>query len=196
MTALKVAAAAGSGIMAGFYVTFSGVVMPGLRRMAPAQGATAMQRINEQAPKTWVPMTLAVTALSVILALKGARTLPDRDGALLLAGTATFLASVVTTFGYHIPRNNRLAALDPASSDGGQLLVHLPDRVDHHEPRSGSDLRGRRGVLRSSHTGPVVRTLGDGPQHSGRNNNHRDTSIETLPGSVCLTFEYVDSRVA
>lgn len=46
--------------------------------------------------------------------------IPQRPyGAYLLAGAAVYLFGPVgLTMGYHVPRNNRLAAADPDSADG------------------------------------------------------------------------------
>ncbi len=104
--------------MAGFYLAFSVVIMPALRRLPGASGAAAMQRFNEDAPKAWVPVAVPVAVLSVVLAVAGGRDVPRIDGVLLVLGALAYLSSVAITFAFHIPRNNRLAATDPATDDG------------------------------------------------------------------------------
>lgn len=117
MTAVGVAAAVGSGIMAGFYLAFSALVMPGLRRTAAGGAVTAMQRMNEHAPAAWVPVALTTAVLSIVLAVSGVGALGTVAGLLDVAGAVAYLASVAITIAYHVPRNERLAALDP--DDGG-----------------------------------------------------------------------------
>lgn len=113
---LNAAAVAGSGAMAGLFLTFSSFTMTGLRRLPAAQGLAAMQSINRAAGSS--PLLLVglfgTAALSVTL---GATALGQRDdpsSRWLLAGAALYLTGVVvTTVGYHVPHNRALDRLDP-----------------------------------------------------------------------------------
>jgi uncharacterized membrane protein len=110
--------AVGSGLAGGVFFAFSSFVMPALRRLPSGQGIAAMQSINKQAP-TPVFMTLlfGTAALSAGLGIYALmhRELPESSW--LLGGSLSYLASIVITGAFHIPRNDKLAALDPASAE-------------------------------------------------------------------------------
>jgi len=114
-TALAIATAVGAACTGGALYAFSSFVMPALARMAPAQGLAAMQSINVTAVRA--PFMLAfigTAALSVALAVAGILALGEDHAPWLLAAAALYLVGVFgLTIAYHVPRNDRLAALDP-----------------------------------------------------------------------------------
>jgi uncharacterized membrane protein len=111
---LTVIAAAGAGLAAGFYFAFSSVVMIALDRLSPNEGVKAMQSINRAAPVPWVITCLGTAAVTFALAVVAFADLDETWAVYLLIGAAIYLASIVLTFAYHVPRNEALAALDPA----------------------------------------------------------------------------------
>ena len=104
------AAAVGSGLVGGVLFAFSSFVMPALRRIPPAQGISAMQSINRQAP-TFAFMSLA-GATAVVSAGVGIHAALNRDEpgtAWIATGTVAYLAAIVITGAFNVPRNDRLA---------------------------------------------------------------------------------------
>jgi uncharacterized membrane protein len=119
LVVLTFVAALGCGLSAGALFAFSSFVMKALARLEAPQGIAAMQSINVQAPTPAFMTALfgsAVAALAVgIWALAG---WDDSYGPWLLAGSALYLALPIgLTMTYHVPRNNALAAVDPAAPD-------------------------------------------------------------------------------
>ena len=119
LVALTFVTALGCGLSAGALFAFSSFVMRALARLPAAQGIAAMQSINVQAVTPAFMTALFGTA--VACAALGVWALADWDdsyGPWLLAGSALYLAGPVgLTMTYHVPRNNALAAVEPASKD-------------------------------------------------------------------------------
>ena len=94
--------------------------MPALARLQPARGNEAMQSINLLAPTPAFMTALFGTGLlCAALAVWGILALDEDYGPYLLGGGALYLLGPVgLTMGYHVPRNNALAATDPDSADG------------------------------------------------------------------------------
>jgi uncharacterized membrane protein len=90
-----------------------------LARLPAAQGIAAMQSINVMAPTPVFMTALFGTGLACAAAAIWA--LADWDDSYspwLLAGGAVYLTGTIgLTMGYHLPRNNALAAVDPAGQD-------------------------------------------------------------------------------
>ncbi|TDE00776.1 DUF1772 domain-containing protein [Jiangella asiatica] len=118
--ALTFASAIGAGLMAGVYFAFSAMVMPGLRRLEPADATRAMQAINVALMNAWFLAVFmgsaAFSLLSVVLSF--VRWGNDEAVYLLVAGLLFLGGSLGLTAGYHIPRNNALLALD---ADGPEV---------------------------------------------------------------------------
>ena len=117
---LTIICAVGAGMAAGAFFTFSTFTMKGLKRLAPAQGAAAMQSINREAPTPLFMLLLFGTgAACLVLMIYAALHLDDSASAYQLVGCALYIVGVVlVTGGYHIPRNNKLDGLDPNSAEG------------------------------------------------------------------------------
>jgi uncharacterized membrane protein len=120
---LMFAAAIGSGLIAGVFFAFSSFVMPALRRLPAAQGLAAMQSINIMVLN---PMFLGVflgTAIGCLLLVVIALLNWHKPGATcLLAGGAIYLlGTFAVTALFNVPRNDALAALDPASAESVRL---------------------------------------------------------------------------
>lgn len=116
------AAAVGSGLMAGIFFTFSVVVMPALRRRPPAEAMAAMQTMNEVIVNPLFVVVFVgtglVSATAIVLALVG----PGRSGALAAAaGGVLYLVALVVTGTANVPRNDALDAADPASATDSAL---------------------------------------------------------------------------
>jgi uncharacterized membrane protein len=133
---LTVACAIGTALVAGVFFTFSTFAIEGLRRLAPADGAAAMQAINREAPRAPF-LALFLGTGAACLALLGHAVLHlDVPGAGLrvTACVLYLLGGVVLTGAYHVPRNERLDALDPAGTEGvAYWAVYLREwvRMNH-----------------------------------------------------------------
>ena len=116
LVGLTLVTALGCGLTAGALYAFSSFVMPALARLPAAQGIAAMQSINVMAPTApFMTAFLGAAAGCVVVAVWA---LVDWDGSFgpwLLAGSALYLVGLIGVTGrYNIPRNNALAAADPA----------------------------------------------------------------------------------
>lgn len=118
--AMTIATAVSAGTVAGVFFSFSTFTMNGLRRLAPAEGAAAMQAINVEAPKPPLMMLMFGTGVaSLVLMIYAALHLDETASVYqLIAGAVYIVGVVLVTGGYHVPRNNRLDALDPNSAAG------------------------------------------------------------------------------
>ena len=108
LAALTGAAAVGSAIVGGVFYAFSTFVMPAFRRLPTQHGVAAMQAINVAAVTVWAGVTWQT-----------------RRSLLLIAGSACYLVGAVgITAAYHVPLNNRLAALEIADPQLEQVWQH------------------------------------------------------------------------
>jgi uncharacterized membrane protein len=123
VTALTIATAVGCGLNGGVFFAFSSFVMPGLARLRPAEGAAAMQSINVTAVTPAFMTALFGTAvLCIAVLVAGLTSLDESYGGWLVAGGAVYLlGTIVLTMLYHVPRNNALAAVDPATPEGQRV---------------------------------------------------------------------------
>ncbi|WP_026876601.1 DUF1772 domain-containing protein [Jiangella gansuensis] len=112
--ALTFASALGAGLMAGVYFAFSAMVMPGLRRLAPAEATRSMQAINVAVMNPWFLVVFTGSAVFslVSVVLSFARWGNDEAVYLLVAGVLFLAGSLGLTAGYHVPRNNALGTVD------------------------------------------------------------------------------------
>jgi uncharacterized membrane protein len=111
LEALTVAAAIGSGVVAGVFFAFSTFVMAALRRLPAAQGIAAMQSINVTAPQPPLMVLMFGTGLACVVAAA-------IDGSSwLIAGAAVYvLGELAVTIAYNVPRNDELARMDAGSA--------------------------------------------------------------------------------
>ena len=117
---MTIICAVGAGTAAGAFFTFSTFTMEGLKRLAPAQGAAAMQAINREAPSPLFMLLLFGTGAACLVLMSFA-ALHLRDASSkyqLIAGALYVVGVVLVTVGYHVPRNNMLDSLDPNSAEG------------------------------------------------------------------------------
>ncbi len=109
----RLTASVGAGVSGGALFAFSSFVMPALRRSPDGVGLRAMQAINAAAPRPSFMIPLFGTgALGAGVAAVG---LARGDGPAVLPAALLYAAALAITVGYHVPRNDALARLDPAS---------------------------------------------------------------------------------
>jgi uncharacterized membrane protein len=116
---LTLIAALGSALVGGVLFGFSTFIMPGLGRLPARDATAAMQQINITAITPLFMGALFGTAAICLAAIVFA--LVDWDssyGVLVIAGGALYPLGVIgVTMGANVPRNNRLAALDPSAPE-------------------------------------------------------------------------------
>jgi uncharacterized membrane protein len=110
---LVLVAAVGAGLTAGVFLAFSSFVMTGLGRAPAPVGVRAMQEINRAAPNPVFMLTLFGTAVLGVGLAVAAIVGRDPGWWFVVVGAASYLVCVGLTIGYHVPRNEALAALDP-----------------------------------------------------------------------------------
>ncbi len=120
---LTLISALGSGLMAGFFFAFSVSVMKALGRLPAAQGIAAMQSINVVVINPVFLIAFFGTAVAcVAVAISALLNWGKPGAAYLLAGCVLYLAgSFLVTIAFNVPRNDALAAVDPASDAGAAL---------------------------------------------------------------------------
>lgn len=121
--ALALFSALGCGLIAGIFFAFSTFVMKALDRIPASQGIAAMQSINIAVINPlFLAAFLGTAAACVVLAVASLFRWHKPDAVYLLAGSLLYLGgTILVTFVCNVPRNNALAALDPASADGARL---------------------------------------------------------------------------
>jgi uncharacterized membrane protein len=119
---LTLIAALGCGLNAGVFFTFSSFVMRALARLEPGRGNQAMQSINVVAvTPAFMTALFGTAAACAVLGFWGIFTLDEPYGIYLLIGGDLYLFGTIgLTMGYHVPRNNLLAATDPDSAEGAR----------------------------------------------------------------------------
>lgn len=121
--ALTLSAALGCGLIAGVFFAFSAFVMDALARLPPAQGIAAMQSINIVVINPWFGAAFFGTAAAcLVLAVVSLSAWHRPGAAYLLAGGLLYLVGTfLVTIVFNVPRNQALAAVDPASAEGASL---------------------------------------------------------------------------
>ena len=119
MPALTFLAALGCGIMAGLFFVFSNTVMRALGGLPPDKGIAAMQAINTVILNPLFLTLFMGTGLICLGAVVYAILHRGAQGSIfLLAGGLLYLIGVfLVTAAFNVPRNDALAALDPAKTE-------------------------------------------------------------------------------
>lgn len=120
---LTLFSALGCGLIAGVFFAFSAFVMKALASLPSAQGIAAMQSINVAVLNPWFLGTfLGTTATCILLAVSSLLSWHKPGAAYLLVGSTLYLVgTVLVTGAFNVPRNEALAAIDPASADATNL---------------------------------------------------------------------------
>ncbi|WP_382322926.1 DUF1772 domain-containing protein [Hydrogenophaga sp. UC242_50] len=112
---LALLTALGAATVGGVFYGFSTFVMKALAQLPAAQGVAAMQRINIVVINPWFMGafmgTLLLSIACVVVAVMAG------SAALLAGGLLYALGTFGVTMAFNVPRNNRLARLEAASSD-------------------------------------------------------------------------------
>jgi uncharacterized membrane protein len=141
---LTVACAVGAGLVAGVYFAFSTFVMRGLRDVPPATGMAAMQTINRAAPNPLFVFALVGTGAGcVVLGILAGTRWSDPAAPWSLAGAVLYVVSLLITFAIHIPRNDALDLVDPASAGAAERWsAYLAEWVPWNHVRTVASMAG------------------------------------------------------
>lgn len=117
--------AVGAGLVAGIFFAFSTFVMKALARLPHAQGIGAMQSINATVINPLFMTAFFGTAAACgILTILSLLSWHRPGAAFLFVGSLLYLlGTILVTIVFNVPRNNALAAVDPASAEGARLWV-------------------------------------------------------------------------
>ena len=143
LSVLTFCAALGAALIAGVFFAFSAFVMTALARLPAAQGFAAMQSINIVVinPAFFLAFfgTAAASVLLVVTYLLGWH---EANGIYVLVGSLLYLlGTILVTIMFNVPRNNRLAAVDPASADGvGVWAEYVPSWTAWNHARTAAAL--------------------------------------------------------
>jgi len=114
------AAAIGSAMIAGLFYAFSTFIMQALGRLPTTVGAAAMQSINATILNPLFFSLFFGTAIASLIVLIATLFASEHPGSLCAAiGGALYLVGAIgVTMAFNVPLNNRLAASNPASTEG------------------------------------------------------------------------------
>ena len=124
MPALAVVAALASALLGGVFFAFSSFLMAALERLTVPEGIRAMQRINETVFH-WTFMGLFFGTPLLCLLLGGlaiARWGEPGSALVLLGATLHVVGCFVVTAAANVPRNERLAKVDPDGGDDAAIV--------------------------------------------------------------------------
>lgn len=141
--ALTLAAALGSGLIAGVFFAFSAFVMKALGRLPAGQGIAAMQAVNVVVLNPWFLGVFLGTALLSLLALALAwMQWGSPRAAWLAAGGVMYLAGCLgVTMACNVPRNEALARITPGSRGADALWAgYLRTWTAWNHVRTGASL--------------------------------------------------------
>lgn len=120
---LTLVTALGCGLVAGIFYAFSTFVMGALARLVPAQGIAAMNSINVVVINPWFGGVFFGTAAACAVLAVAALLMWHKPGStyVIIAALLYIVGALGITMAFNVPRNNALAAVDPASADGARL---------------------------------------------------------------------------
>jgi uncharacterized membrane protein len=122
-TILEILGIVGSGLTAGIFFAFSTFVMAALARIPPEQGIAAMNSINVTVINPWfMTVFMGTPVICAILAVMAFLKWSEPGSAIILAASLIYIVgSFVVTMVFNVPLNDALAAVTPASGEGGAL---------------------------------------------------------------------------
>lgn len=120
---LTLVSALGCGLIAGVFFAFSTFVMKALARIPVSEGIAAMQSINVAVISPLFMTAFLGTAAACVTLAVSSLLLRHKPGAIyLLIGSLLYLiGTVLVTMLFNVPRNDGLAAVEPASADAAAL---------------------------------------------------------------------------
>ena len=119
-------AALSSGLMAGIYFAFSGIIMRAFDNIGTSHAVAAMNSINEGILRSWfMPLFFGSSIVTALLAILAVVYWGEAGSAYaLMAGMSYFVGMFVCTIVFNVPLNNLLAKQDPDSDEAKQVWPH------------------------------------------------------------------------
>lgn len=116
---LMLISALGCGLVGGMFFAFSAFVMKALPRLPPVQGIVAMQSINVTVINPlFMTAFFGTAAACAVLTISSLLSWSRPSGPFLLIGSLLYLlGTILVTIVFNVPRNEALAAVDPASAN-------------------------------------------------------------------------------
>ena len=123
---LTFVSALGSGLIAGFFLAFSIVVMKALGQQTPPQGIAAMQSINIVVLNPiFFTAFFGTAAACLVLIVSAFLRWQSPGAACVLVGSLVYLiGTILVTILFNVPRNNALAAVDATSVEGAKVWAN------------------------------------------------------------------------
>ncbi len=120
---LTLISALGCGLVGGMFFAFSTFIMKALNQLPPAQGIAAMQSINVTVINPlFMAAFFGTAAACAIVTVSSLLSWHRPGGGFLLVGSLLYLfGTILVTIAFNVPRNDALAAVDPASAEGTRL---------------------------------------------------------------------------
>ncbi len=141
LTLVPVLLAVGAGLVAGVFFAFSTFVMKALSQLPSAQGVAAMQRINVVVMN---PVFLGLfVGTALIAGICGVGAVLSwgsfQSASLLVAGVLYVVGCFSVTVVFNVPRNERLARLQPESAEASAYWqVYLREWVFWNHVRTAA----------------------------------------------------------
>ena len=111
---LTVIAATAAGLVGGVFFVFSTFVMQGLNRLRASESVRAMQAVNVTAvTPPFMALLFGTALLAAVLLVDAIVRWGEAGAGYQVAGAVLYGVPIALTGGYHVPRNNALATVDP-----------------------------------------------------------------------------------
>ncbi|GGE95275.1 DUF1772 domain-containing protein [Mycetocola zhadangensis] len=128
---VPVVAGVGSAVAGGFYLAFSGVVVPALRRRPPAESATTMAAINEEAERAPFLLVFFGTTVAAFGTIVMSVADPEPAAPFRIVGASLYLVGVVSTIAANVPINRRLASAGDLRAEVWSRFALRWTRLNH-----------------------------------------------------------------
>lgn len=138
-----IAAAIGSGIIAGAFFAFSTFIMAAFARIPAEQGIAAMNSINVTIVRSPFMLLFVPTAiLCVVIAVLAVMQWRGGASGLMLTGAALYIvASFISTIVFNVPMNDALAKVSGSGAEATALWsAYLQDWTWWNHVRTGASL--------------------------------------------------------
>ena len=125
-----VAAAIGSGLVAGIFFAFSTFIMAAFSRIPAEQGIAAMNSINVTIVRSpFMALFVPTAMLCIVISVLALMNWRGGASALMLAGAALYvLASFLSTIIFNVPMNDALARVGGSGTEAAALwATYLKD---------------------------------------------------------------------
>jgi uncharacterized membrane protein len=153
---IALATSIGAGVSGGVFLAFSTFIMKALGRLPAPQAISAMQWINKFAPNPLFMTALFGTAAACApLTVSALRHMDEPSSKYLLIGCALYVAGIVVTGAYHIPRNNALDLVDPTGAGSAEVWSrYLHGWTAWNHVRTATSIGGAVALLVSTRITP------------------------------------------